>query len=143
MKYFVNKQLKRFNLLVTEIDAAYHDAALRLGLSDSALLILYTLCWCNGECLLSDITASLSKQTVNSALRKLEADNMIYLQPFEGRKKKLCLTDKGYHFVKDTVYRLIEIENLILGSWTNEEKNTYVELTQRYLTAFREKIQNL
>jgi len=77
MDYFVNTQMKHFNLLLSEIDAAYHDAALRLGLSDSAMLILYTICWCDGECLLSDITSGASKQTINSALRKLEADNII------------------------------------------------------------------
>lgn len=42
MEYFANDQLKRFNLLVSEIDVVYHDAALKMGLSDSAFLILYT-----------------------------------------------------------------------------------------------------
>ena len=143
MEYFVNAQLKRFNLLVSEIDAVYHDAALRLGLSDSTLLILYTVCWCDGECLLCDITSGASKQTINSALRKLEADNIVCLKTFEGRKKKVCLTEKGYRFVKDTVLRLIDIENTIFGSWTDEEKNTYIELTQRYLVTFREKVKKL
>ena len=45
MEHILNKQMKRFNLLLSEIDVAYHDAALRLGLSDSAMLILYTLLW--------------------------------------------------------------------------------------------------
>ena len=61
MEYFANDQLKRFNLLVSEIDVVYHDAALKMGLSDSAFLILYTVCWCGGECLLSDITTGASK----------------------------------------------------------------------------------
>lgn len=143
MEYFANDQLKRFNLLVSEIDTVYHDAALRMGLSDSAFLILYTVCWCEGECLLSDITTGASKQTINSALRKLEADNIVYLKVFEGRKKKVCLTKKGYHFVEETVLRLIGMENEIFDSWLEKEKNIYIELTQRYLSAFREKIKEL
>ncbi len=143
MEYFANDQLKRFNLLVSEIDTVYHDAALKMGLSDSAFLILYTVCWCDGECLLSDITTGASKQTINSALRKLEADNIVYLKAFEGRKKKVCLTEKGYHFAEGTVLQLIGMENEIFDSWSEKEKNIYIELTQRYLSAFREKIKEL
>ncbi len=143
MDYFVNTQMKHFNLLLSEIDAAYHDAALRLGLSDSAMLILYTICWCDGECLLSDITSGASKQTINSALRKLEADNIVCLEAFEGRKKKVRLTEEGNQFVKDTVFRLIEVENAIFNIWSDKEKNTYIELTRRYLTDFRERIKEL
>lgn len=143
MEYFANDQLKRFNLLVSEIDVVYHDAALKMGLSDSAFLILYTVCWCGGECLLSDITTGASKQTINSALRKLEAENIVYLKAFKGRKKKVCLTEKGYHFVEGTVLQLIGMENEIFDSWSEEEKNIYIELTQRYLSAFREKIKEL
>lgn len=143
MEYFVNAQMKHFNLLVSEIDAAYHDVALKFGLSDSAMLILYTICWYDGECLLSDITSGASKQTINSALRKLEADHIVHLEVFKGRKKKVCLTDNGYKLVKNTVLRLIEIENAIFDFWSDEEKNTYINLTQRYLATFKEKTREL
>ena len=143
MEYSMSTQMRRFNLLVSEIEKSYHDVAQKLGLSDSAMLILYTLsCW-NGECLLSDITSSANKQTINSALRKLESDDIVCLNVFEGRKKKVHLTDKGKQFVKDTVLRLIKIENAIFNSWSDEDKNTYIELTQRYLTTFKEKIKEL
>ena len=33
MKTLINEQMKRFNLLSSEIEAAYHEAALKLGLS--------------------------------------------------------------------------------------------------------------
>ena len=139
MGYFVDAQLKRFNLLLSEIEASYHDVAVKMGLSDSAMLILYTICWCGEECMLSDITSGASKQTINSALRKLEADGIVYLEAIGGRKKKVCLTKKGHQLVQNTVLHLIEIENEIFGGWTDEEKNTYIELTQRYLSAFKEK----
>lgn len=143
MEYAVNTQMKRFNLLQSELDAAYHEAALKLGLSDSAMLILYTICWCGGECLFGDITSGVSKQTINSALRKLEADNIVWLETFEGRKKKVRLTDKGNQFVKDTVFRLIKIENEIFGIWSDKEKNMYIDLTQRFLTTFKQKVKEM
>lgn len=74
MENYIKAAMKRFNYLTTEIDAAYHEAALKLGLSDSAMLILYAICNSGDECPLSDIPhlSGISKQTVNSALRKLE-----------------------------------------------------------------------
>ena len=40
----ISKEMKRYNYLVGEIDAVYHEASLKLGLSDSALNILYAIC---------------------------------------------------------------------------------------------------
>lgn len=143
MEYIVNAHLKRFNLLTSEINAAYHDAALKMGLSDSAFHILYTLCWCDGECPLSDITTGASKQTINSALRKLEVENIVRLETYQGRKKKVSLTDAGYALAKNTILPLIAIENGIFGSWSDEEKNLYIELTRQYLSVFTQKIKEL
>lgn len=68
-------QLKRYNHLLGELEAVYHDLSYQLGMSDSVSKILYTLCCEGGPCRISDIClcSGLSKQTVNSALRKLEA----------------------------------------------------------------------
>lgn len=143
MEFYINAQLKRFNLLMSEIEAAYHDAALRLGMSDSVMLVLYTLCSGGGECMLGDLTSGASKQTINSALRKLEAEGIVYLEIFEGRKKKVYLTETGRQLAQDTVLRVIEAENEIFASWTDEEKRVYIDLTQRYLADFKEKIKEL
>lgn len=140
MEFYINAQMQRFNLLMSEIDTAYHDAALKLGMSDSAMLVLYTLCSCGGACMLGDITSGASKQTINSALRKLEAEGMVYLEVFEGRKKKVYLTEKGRQLAEGTVLRVIEVENEIFSSWSDEEKSIYIGLTQRYLADFKEKV---
>lgn len=138
-------QMERLNLLLTEIDEAYHEAALKLGLSDSAMLILYTVCSRDGGCPLSDIThtSGVSKQTINSALRKLEAEEIVRLETIAGRRKRVCLTEQGKQLTEQTVFRLIQAENEILGSWTDEEQKLYMELTQRYLVSFKEKIKEM
>ena len=137
--------LKRFNCLTAEIDAVYHDAALRLGLSDSALMILYTVCTYGESCLLHDITrlSGVSKQTIHSALHKLADEGIVYLEPVSGRKKRVCLTETGKAFAEQTVLPVIEIENEIFGGWTEAEREMYIGLTQRYLSAFREKVKEL
>jgi len=142
---FCDSKMKIFNSLWNEIGVAYHEVALKLGLSDSAMMILYSICSNGNECLLSDIVSStnISKQTVNSALRKLETDGIIYLELVGLRKKKVCLTEKGEGLVKDTVCKLISVENSIYNSWTEEECNLYLHLTQRFLTEFRKETQDL
>lgn len=143
MGCYIDAQMRRFNLLMSEMDAAYHDAALKLGMSDSSMLVLYTLCSYEGECMLGDITSGVSKQTINSALRKLESEEIVYLEVFEGRKKKVYLTEKGRQLAKDTVLRVIKAENEIFASWSDEEKGIYIDLTQRYLTDFKRKVKEL
>lgn len=145
MKELIAEEMKRFNYLSSEIDAAYHEASQKLGLSDSAMQILYTICNNGDACLLNDICSLFGarKQTINSALRKLEAEGIVYLETYSGRKKKVCLTEKGRAVADQTVVRLIAIENDIFGSWSGEELQMYLELTQRYLTSFKDKMKEL
>lgn len=142
MKPFIPEEMKKFNYLSSEIDAAYHEAAQRLGLSDSAMQILYAICNHGEQCLLSDICrlSGTSKQTINSALRKLEAEGTVYLKTAMGKKKVVCLTENGKELVNRTVAQLIKAENEIFSSWQEQEFKLYLELTQKYLISFKNKI---
>ncbi|MCI8603538.1 MAG: MarR family transcriptional regulator [Ruminiclostridium sp.] len=141
----INLINKRYNYLTMETEAAYHNASVKLGLSDSVSLILYTICNNDGVCLLGDICrlAGMRKQTLNSAVRKLEAEEVVYLKAADGKKKYVCLTEKGKILSEKTVLKIIEIENEILESWTEEEREIYVMLAEKYLKSFREKIKKL
>ena len=44
MNTYISKDINRFNYLLSETDAVYHDMSKRLGLSDSISQILYTIC---------------------------------------------------------------------------------------------------
>lgn len=141
----IMEEMRKFNYLLSEIDAAYHEAGQKLGLSDSAMQILYVICNHGEECLLSEICSlsGTSKQTINSALRKLEAEGIVRLEALTGRRKKVCLTVRGKELANGTVLRLMEIENAVFGSWAEQERELYLALTQRYLTSFQEKIKEL
>lgn len=145
MTEFMTTELRRLNYLTSEINSAYHQAALKLGLSDSTMMVLYAACNNGGSCLVSDICkiSGTSRQTLHSAIRRLEADGLIDLKAYSGRKKRVCLTEKGMDTSKNGVVRLTELENDIMGSWTKEEQEQYLELTKRYLTALKEKIREL
>ena len=146
MDFFgAGKELRRFNQLLAEIEVAYHEAAWKLGLSDSAERILYAICNLGAPCLLSEIVrfSGTSKQTINSALRNLEKDGILRLETTGGRKKQVFLTEEGESLVRKTAMQVVEIENEIYSGWTEAELRLYLELTQRYLCEFREKTRDL
>lgn len=116
MEKTILEEMRKFNYLIGEIDAAYHKASQKLGLSGT------------------------SKQTINSALRKLEVEGVVRLESLTGRRKKVCLTPQGKALADNTVSRLIEIENEIFSSWSKQERELYLRLTQRYLISIKEKI---
>lgn len=142
-----SKALRRFNHLFNETTEAYHDASVRLGLSHSMMQILYTVYdYGNGRrCPLREVCVQtgISKQTINSALRKLEGEGIARLEQAGGKRKDVCLTEKGLALARRTVARIMEVEDGVFASWRPEDVETYLALTQRYLTAFREGIQSL
>lgn len=145
MSICVTENLKHFNYLVSEIDTLYHEAAQKLELSDSVMSILYAL-WNNGgSCPISDICrlSGIRKQTINSALRKLEQEDLISLTAHTHRRKLVSLTDSGRELAAGTVTRLIAIENEIFGSWSQKEQSEYLRLTREYMTSFRQKLEGL
>ncbi len=139
--------MKRYNHLIGEIDAVYHKMSLKLGLSDSAMIILYTICDNGNEtsCLLQDICrrSGLSKQTINSAIRKLEAEGILYLESVSPKSKNVCLTEAGKHLAAQSAGQIITIENEIFASWPWEDVQKYLELTEAFLRALQKKAKSL
>ena len=138
-------ELKRFNYIPTEIDAAYHKAAQKLGITDSAMMILYFVCDNGGSRMLSDICrlSGVSKQTINSALRKLETEGIVTLNASGGKKKTVTLTEAGKEYAKEKVLPIMKIENEIFSEWTKQQREMYLSLTQSFLDSFKEKISKL
>ena len=135
------RELKRYNYLLGEIDAQYHEMSLKLGLSNSAMMILYAICDSGECCLLREICrrTGISKKTINSAIRKLEREGMVYLESAGVKNKNVCLTKQGKRLAEDTVMRIMEAENEILAAWPEEDVERYLDLTERFLEAIREK----
>ena len=85
----------------------------------------------------------LSKQTVNSAIRNLEKENIVYLKAVDGKTKEVIFTQKGCIFAENTALRLIGIENEIFDSWEDKDVETYLRLTDKFLACIREKVKKL
>jgi len=69
-----------------QIDEFYHELAVRQRLSDSALLVLWTLLELGEGCTQTDICRqfALTKQTVHSSVRKLAKDGFCPSGPVRG-----------------------------------------------------------
>ena len=145
MKTAISQSMKRFNHLTGEIGAVYHAAALKLGLSDSVMQILYTICDCGDSCLLADICrlTGMAKQTVNSAIRNLERDGIVRLEAVNSKSKRVLLTKQGLAYTENTVDKIIRVENEKFDAWSDEEVNQYLLLTERYKNALIEKTEAL
>lgn len=132
-------RLKKVNDIFSEIDFTYHEIARKSGLSDSEFNILYTLCELGSGCLLSMAYKhnGTSRQTIESAVRKLEKNGLMYLQSGEGRKKTMWLTPQGEELVEEKIRPVLKMEEDILSSWQEEDLAQYLRLNQKYLDDLR------
>lgn len=138
-------ELRKFNYMSTEIGGLYHEAAFKAGVSDSVQSILYVLYAENFRCLQSEIykQSGIARQTINSAIQRLERDGMLYLEPGKGRNTIVSLTEKGIRFAEEKIAPLYHIENDIFAEWSQDEVETYLKLMARYRDALREKLNRL
>ena len=141
----IYNKIHLINHIISEMESLYHQVSLKMGISDSVSIVLYTIHVTEGICLLSDIykKSGISKQTVNSAIRRLEDEGILYLEQHTGRSKKIILTEIGNKYINKTVAKLYEAEVQAFESWTKEEINTYVNLMEKYKDCFRKKINAL
>ena len=132
-------KIHQINYLTAELDAQYHRASRKLGISDSVSRVLYTICDVGEECLLSDIykKSGTSKQTVNSAIRNLEREGMLYLEPYHGRSKRVVLTEQGRDLMERTAARICEAENRVFSTWPEAELDAYIAAMERFLGDLR------
>lgn len=133
------ENIHRINYLTSEMNALYHHASLKLGISDSVSNVLYTVYDKGACCLLSDVykACGISRQTVNSAIRKLEAEGILYLTPYSGRSKQIILTEQGRAYTERTAARLFEAEVRAFDGWTEEEIQLHIRSMERYTESLR------
>ncbi len=138
-------EIHQINYLTTEMGSLYHQISLKLGVSDSVGTVLYAIYDAGNVCLLSDIykKSGISKQTIHSAIRSLEANGILYLESYSGRAKRVVLTDLGKEYVQKTAEQIYRAEMDAFETWTEAEISTYIRLMGKYVACFRQKVQNL
>ncbi len=141
MQYIISNKLRRYNNLYSEITAVYHDISVKLGISDSATLILYNICCEGGSLPLGELCrcSGLSKQTIHSSIRKLEQEGVVHLEAIDGKSKRVCLTEQGKRYTEKTILRMMQMEESVYSSWEEADLEKYLELTERFLHSLKEK----
>jgi len=131
----ISKLLLDYNGIIKENDKLYRTAARALGLSDSALWILYTLREAEGGITQKDIIDAiyLPPQTINSALKKLESEGYVELRSVSDKRKKyISLTERGKRLAAQTADRVLAIEMETMKSLTPQEQEMFLGLFRKY-----------
>ncbi len=142
----VKDKLLEYNGIIKESDQLYHQVAKAFGLPDCAFWILYSLREDNTALTQSDICSLMCqpKQTVNSSLKKMEKEGYITLtKRNEGRGKQINLTGKGIRLAEATVDQVLDIECSALSELEEKERDTFIQLFQKYTDILKRKMQRL
>ncbi|MGN0422380.1 MAG: MarR family winged helix-turn-helix transcriptional regulator [Lachnospiraceae bacterium] len=133
---------QRLNKTYNELSGLYHDISVKLGLSDSESMVMYMLYDTQEPLTQSDIVKAtgLSKQTLNSAIRKLEKEEIIILEKLNEKSKKIVMTDKGRILIAQKIKPLVDMEDRVLDSWKEEDRLKYLELIEKFKEQFEEEV---
>jgi len=140
MKSELPQALQEFNRIYKEMNELYHEFARNLQLSDSAFNILYALCVLGDGCLQRDVCAmsAISKQTVNSSVRRLERAGLIYFKPGRGRDMHMFLTEAGRQLAEEKIRPVLAAECAVFAAMEPEQRETLLALNRAYLTQLRQ-----
>ena len=132
----IDMQLTLFDQLFKKMDDSYHQFAKYSGLSDTAFWIICALQDEEETYIQKDLCKmwSYSKQTINSALKKLEERKLIEFASVPGNKKdkRVLLTLEGKKVAKEMVKPLMETEKKAFGNLSKEERKQLLNLIQKY-----------
>lgn len=133
---------QKLNKIYNELNGLYHDISMKLGLSDSESMVMYMLYDTKEPLTQSDIVKAtgLSKQTLNSAIRKLEKGEIILLEKLNEKSKKIVMTDKGRIIIAQKIKPLVDMEDRVLDSWTEEDRLKYLELIEKFKEQFEKEV---
>lgn len=142
---YISNPLKEFNRIYKKTNEIYHDIALRLGLSDSAFDILYSISELGDGCLQKDIcnATCIPKQTIHSSIRQMEKSGYLTLSSGKGRSMHITLTDLGKSLLERTIYPVMQMEGEAFHCMTDEECQQMLALFGKYIQALWDAAKNL
>lgn len=129
------QSIRKYNNLYKQIDMLYQKIAFQQNLSVSEMDIYYTVCFLGDGCLQKDVCeiALTSKQTINSAIKKLEKANMLRLEHGKGREKHIFLTEAGKDLTAKKIEPILQAEHATWNDMTESETKLLLGLTEKYL----------
>ena len=138
MSKHLSKKMLELNEIMKETDDLYRNLAKKFKMSDCMIWILYILREDDRSVTQSDICNMMymPKQTVNSSLKKMEAEGYIELLNInDKRSKQVCLTEKGVDLANNTVDIII---SKALSKMDKEEQALFINLFKKYKDLLKE-----
>ena len=135
-----NDLLSQYNGIMKENNEFYRVFVKKFGLSECSFWILYMLRTDYAAPVQSEICACLhqSKQTINSALKKLVEEEYLKLTPGKDRRsKQISLTENGNRLCEKTVDHVIKMEKNDSESLSMEEQELLLSLFRKYTDFLR------
>ena len=140
------RMLAEYNGSTKRLDEVYRQVAKCFTLPECAFWILYTLRIEPRSFTQTDICDFLysPKQTVNSALKKLERDGYIAFSAGDDqRSKKISLTEQGKALAVETVDKIINAEATALQQMPQNDREALIRTTSQYCDLLKNQFQTL
>ncbi len=139
--------LLELNRQIKKVDELYRSLANSYDLSDSALWIVYSIRLSDEPVTQSNLSnlLSLSKQTINSSLKKLIETGYIVLSSTDDNKKNkiISLTEKGKRIAEKAADGVIDSEVKAIENMSVEKAKLFISLYEEYAMNLKEQFDKL
>ena len=143
------KALKKFNYkkFFKENNTIYHNYAKQCAISDTTLWILYSVLEHDEAYTQRELCAEwfFSPQTVNTALKNLEKQEIIKLVPVPGNRKnkQILLTESGEKLAQEIVLPIMQAEQRAFMKMSEDERSMLLAITQKHTSLLKEEISSI
>ena len=130
-----------------EQNSIYHNVAVKYGLSNTAMWVLYIVSEGAEACTQQDLCRQCfcAKQTLHTAIKSLTKNGYVFLEAIPGTRnqKKILLTQKGRELATQTTDLLREAELRAYGKLGEDDLRAYLDMTSRLTTYLREETEKI
>lgn len=131
-----NNRYDEFEAIRRKTDDEWNGIIDYFGMAKGKMMIIWTLYAFGRPCTQKEICDDWyeSKQTINSAAKKLEEEGIIGIEPSPDnfREKYLILSEKGKFLAMRTVGKVLKAEKSAFANLSEEEQNEVIRISKKY-----------
>ena len=144
MNFQIDDRVKQLNKMLSELDNLYQTMLMVNGLSDSEYIVMFAILSLGEGCLQKDIAENgfMSKKTINSTIKKLQKEGLIRLKAGKYPNMHIYLTSQGTEHVKNHVLPIIDVEERVLNSMSDDEFERLITGSAKYIAIFKNQVAN-
>lgn len=143
----VEQDILQIEQLLKEQDAIYHAAAVKLGVSDTALWALCMLYESEQGCTQQELCQQFyfPKQTINAMIAGFVRKGIVRLEPIAGsrNRKRILLTEAGRALAENTAMPVRRAELRAYGDLSAQERESYLWLTRKLVSSLRREMEEI